>query len=1132
MFSLKKILTIAFYEAKTLFRSWFFRIFLTISLILLISINVGLFVLPASSRWMFYGIPSSIPYLNIMLFGIVQAIIGIFMASDFLKYDYKLNTTEVIYIRSMTNTEYVLGKVLGILTVFAGLNLVVLLISFVFNFFFTDVGLTPVVYLLYPVLINLPSLLFVIGLTFLLMIIFKSQAVTFISLLGYSAVSLFFLSQELNHLFDFIGLNLPWIYSDFIGFGDFSQIFTHRTIYFLLGTTFIFVSALLLRRLSQSRVMNIISFTISVICIITAVTLTKNYISKISEGKNLRKEILELNEKLNGISVVSISKFDIDLIHIKDEIEVKATMEFKNETTSPIDRLIFSLNPGLKIKNIVYNGNNPKYTRDLHILSIEPEHILKPGESGNLTIEYRGRINEDACYTEISEESREISHRLSFYNLGKRYSFITPEYVLLTPENNWYPYPGINGGNIYSGKNRMDFIDFNLTVDTAFDLQAISQGKVSSPNPGKYVFVAENPMPCLSLIIGRYENKSIVIDSVTYSINYLKGHDYFSQYFDKIDKKLEENIKAQKTDFENRLELKYQYQRLSMIETPIQFFAYPRVETQSTENILPEQVLLPEKGVTLSSADFKSLSYFFESMRGRMRRQLSPEDIQDILLRRFIDNTFLTAGTEESTPGFFRRIGEDESLVSKALSSIADQNGKSDYSIFPLYYTYTRHFSSERWPMFNTVIEYHLINKISDLRSIFRQIFTGLSEQDKANLILINHSFSEILKNPYQYDNLSEIIKLKSTYLFSLIRSRVDNEEFESFIKNYLDSVLYKDQPVEVFLSEFEKKFNIKLEHYFDSWMYDKKLPAFVISDIESYEIIEENRTRYQVKFDITNMESTEGIVYVEFRTRGGFGGDRRRFSPPEPEGETSIMLKGNQSKRVGIILDSQPFLMTINTLVSKNIPSLIVKNFQREQTSKEVEPFEGQVVLENPVYRTGEGTIIVDNEDSGFTVHSEVKTSYLMRMLHAAEKEEEEYTGIFIRNVPADWQATVGGNYYGTYRLSAYYIRAGNGEKSVSWTAQIPQSGTYDVYFYVPDLGRIMFRRRDRDNQVIQDFHFKIHHDDGTDNITLNLSNAEEGWFLLGTFYFSKGRAKVELSNKSRGRIVFADALRWTERE
>ena len=106
MFSFHVLMTVARYEIKTLLRSWFFRIFSVLALIIMVLLNVGFFALPYS-RWLWRAIPSSIPYMNLLLLNVVQAVIGVFVSADFLKYDNRLDTTEVIYMRSMTNTEYV-----------------------------------------------------------------------------------------------------------------------------------------------------------------------------------------------------------------------------------------------------------------------------------------------------------------------------------------------------------------------------------------------------------------------------------------------------------------------------------------------------------------------------------------------------------------------------------------------------------------------------------------------------------------------------------------------------------------------------------------------------------------------------------------------------------------------------------------------------------------------------------------------------------------------------------------------------------------------------------------------------------------------------------------------------------------
>ena len=69
------------------------------------------------------------------------------------------------------------------------------------------------------------------------------------------------------------------------------------------------------------------------------------------------------------------------------------------------------------------------------------------------------------------------------------------------------------------------------------------------------------------------------------------------------------------------------------------------------------------------------------------------------------------------------------------------------------------------------------------------------------------------------------------------------------------------------------------------------------------------------------------------------------------------------------------------------------------------------------------------------------------------------------------------------------------------------------------------------RGGAPIADLNFRIYHDDGTDDISLDVGNAETGWTYLGTYYLSEGTAQVELSDKSKGRIVYADAVKWVKK-
>ncbi|MDZ7378390.1 MAG: xanthan lyase, partial [candidate division KSB1 bacterium] len=237
MLSLHNIWTVARFEIKTLLRSWFFRIFAGLAVVGLFVLNLLLLTNVGNSPWIFRGLPASVPYLNLSLLNVVQAVIAVFLASDFLKRDKKLDTTEVVYMRSMTNGDYVFGKTLGIFLVFLGLNLVVLLVAGIFHAAFSDLpfGIKP--YLYYPLLISLPTLFYVFGLAFLLMSLIRNQAVTFVVLLGYIGLTLFVLGGKVHHLFDYMSFNVPLMYSDFVGFGDVGKILIHRGIYFCLGVS-------------------------------------------------------------------------------------------------------------------------------------------------------------------------------------------------------------------------------------------------------------------------------------------------------------------------------------------------------------------------------------------------------------------------------------------------------------------------------------------------------------------------------------------------------------------------------------------------------------------------------------------------------------------------------------------------------------------------------------------------------------------------------------------------------------------------------------------------------------------------------------------------------------------------------
>jgi hypothetical protein len=195
----------------------------------------------------------------------------------------------------------------------------------------------------------------------------------------------------------------------------------------------------------------------------------------------------------------------------------------------------------------------------------------------------------------------------------------------------------------------------------------------------------------------------------------------------------------------------------------------------------------------------------------------------------------------------------------------------------------------------------------------------------------------------------------------------------------------------------------------------------------------------------------------------------------------------------------------------------------------------------------------VVDNEDQGFSSVSGGKESLLTRLIRREKEDEADtYIGFRFRNPPKVWRPTIMDSFYGYERRSAHYVASGDGSAKAVWTATIPENGSYDVYAYCPTIG---FgggprggggqrgggqggpggggdsRQRQQDQGMTAEVRYIVHHDDGADEVELDTRGIETGWAPLGSYYISAGKTEVELINKSSGRIVVADAVKWVKR-
>lgn len=1152
---LHNISTVAKYEAKTLRRSWFFRLFSIGALMIFTFMNIGLFSPVGEESWELTSISSSVPLINLYLLNIGQALIVIFLAADFLKRDKKLDTNEVLYTRSMSNFEYVSGKTIGILRLFISLDLIILAIALIINIISKRMQVDILAYLWYLLLICLPTILFSLGLAFMLMSVIRNQAVTFLILLGLAALDMFWLWYRAGFIFDYMAFGLPLFKSSIIGFDNPFLIISQRGFYMCLGLALVFATVLLFKRLPQSRIHTSLSVILLVIFTAGAGLCGFNVLDTWKKNTEAKKRVIEISRGYENMLFPALTDADIDCRHKGETIEAAVRLKFINDNLEGIDRYIFSLNPGLVVTGISSNGKALDFKRINHIIEIHPGKMLQSGSTDSLTITYSGTIDENFCFPDHTESFKESPYRMEMLNVNKRQAFLDDNYVLLTPETHWYPVPGLNYYPSNPARIKVDFTRFSLRVKTDNRLIPVAQG-IMKKEDESFIFENEVPLTGLTLAIGDYHSDTLTVDSVKYFTFYFPENDYYKKDLAELRDTLSHLVSGIMRELETNFSTKYPFKTLSFLEVPVQFYSYPKMSTQTRAEVQPSMVLVPERLSTLQSAGFGKRFTRQKKNMTRNNQVITDKELQVRLFNAFIRNTFIS--------------GENFRFINGTVL-----NEPTRYRLGPSFYFFKNNFYSSEYPVINSVFESHL-QKVSNPGAGIRRFAGGLTEHDRANLILRNGSFREILAGNHGSDTIRAIVTLKGDYLFNIMRAKAGITQFNDWFRNYIDENKFQRIDIMKFNDDLTEKFGFGIYPYLDDWFNRKERPGFLFTDIEAGEIVVGNRVRYLVSFTAFNPENVVGIFNVALRTGGpGRGGGQRMMSMSRsgPGGgsftmsvqgrgmETDdiasiVVMEPGDAKKIRIIIDAEPRALIINTLFARNIPgeiNLPLNEIKKIRPGTKVTEGEEKIAALPGLKLPGE--LIVDNEDPGFDNGNIEDPGLLKKLLRVKDNNRNEYNEVNTYRAPERWEKAIQSVYYGKYILSSVYTRGGTGDRSVTWSVKIDEPGYYDIYCYLGKVGdRIMVRTgrgpggpagsgqqgppdggprgERRADSPYKDMHYIVYHDEGIDEITVDFENAEPGWNNLGRYYLSPDSAKVELTNQSSGRIVIGDAVRWVKAE
>ena len=1037
---INNIQSVAKYESKILIRSWFFKVFMVLAILILGFFDFGMLVADnGGGMWMLKALPSNLPYLNLLLLNTGQAVICIFLASEFLKRDKKLDTSEVFYVRPLSNADYVIGKIWGNLRVFLILNLIVMGMALIFNLITSGMAVDWGAYLLYFFLISIPTLVFIIGLSIFLMLVLKNQALTFIILLGYIGLTLFYISDKFYYLFDYMAYSLPLVKSTIVGFTNWETVLNHRVIYFFAGLAFIFFTIFLFRRLPNSSRSNYPWLFLSLCMLsISGAAGYKHVHSILGQGET-RALYTEINNKYVHTPKMIIEQYDISLEQQPETFVSEVTM--KGLALEPATVFTFCLNPGLQVQEIKRGGNNLDFKRDNQILLVDFGQEIIPGDTVTFSVKYGGKIDSKLCYLDIPAEILQKEYRDFLFNIDKQYVFQTDDYLLFTPETYWYPRPGTAYSNVSPDWQQTYFSKFGLQVKPLSGLTPLSQGEGVKEEDGSYSFAPEYPVQAISLIVGKYKQQSLESDSTLYSIWHIEGNDYYTATFDSILDTIPSFVRNMRENLERTYRLSYPFNRFSVIEVPVQFSTYTRAWSQAQETVQPEMVLFPEKGCVFGQLDVDKAWRNQMKWSKRGGREITEEEAKI----RALNNFFWIFQRSEGNYNF--------SSAGRGNYNISSQS--NPYFLFPQLYNYRYNIFSPDWPVANTAIELYLQKK-SDNYGWERDI-NGISNNEKASLLMEKQGFKELLANVEYRDLLENIVSLKIYRLFADPEISIGVNAFRDSVYALLEQNTFRNIQFESLLDTLGNISHTDIRSGLSEWLHPTPLPYYSLGRPDVTRITNRGQEVFVLRMQVSNNSDHDGIVHIDIQGVG-----RRDQNNIDPRTSRKIPLAAHQTKELVSVWEEAPRDVAVNTLISGNLPSVInqpVGNIKQER--RQTIDTEGDFIVSASSQDIG-GEIIVDNEDTTLFVLSEPDVvGMLPKWLDKVEDTSFKYSGVSDWRPPLQWTATTNANYYGKYIRSAYVIKSGNGSQTATWKIPVPAEGQYDAYYYVRKNNEMRYNDR-----------------------------------------------------------------------
>lgn len=792
-----------------------------------------------------------------------------------------------------------------------------------------------------------------------------------------------------------------------------------------------------------------------------------------------------------------------------------------------LSHVLLTLNPGFAVAEVSSaDGRALTAEHADGLLDIELDRALAPGERRSLNLRYDGRPDIGFGYLDSVLKLETVDmNEAQVGLLGYERGLFDRRYVALMPGIRWLPASGVDVGRDDPRTRRTDYFRIDLEVEVPPTWLAAGPGKRqvlgSSGDGAKFRFAPAASVPEVALMAGEFESFATEIEGITFEVLVHPGHDENFEVLADARGEVEQWIED-RLDIAAEAGLSYPFDAFTVVEVPNTLRSYEGGWRLDTALAPPSMMLLHETSFPTARFDFDLFNAGFFGNSRDLDQEGGEARVNRNRLVNFFSNDF--AGGNLFT-------GAARSFFAHRTSAFGPEAIALDFALEELA---TLLVSGQR--------SYFSVHLFTNINQAATSIINGMQGRGATGVadavILVQTSRTEVWEaaleaplsdlDPWEDPQRTiDVLTLKGGEMAEAIYDTLGPDAVGRLLARLLEQHAGASYTLADLVAVGESV-DADLGPLFEDWFANSGLPGFVAGEPRLYRLPDgdSGESRYQLLLRVSNEEPVAGFTRVAWTVGGTLaepGGPVLVATEGGRATSDPIRVPGNSAIEFGVVLSEPPAAAYVQPYLALNRENFLAGLLNTSGIpSRNVEPFNG--VREVAFDAGGDDRIVADDLDESFSIATEEGTEDLrLAGRNSAAAGMDQGLPVAAGNgLPSRWSRRVSQTSWGRYRHTVTYMGAGDGTTRAVMPASIPAAGLWELEIHVPFLPYIPAERRGRWN-------LEIVSANGSEPVSYVASVGIVGWNLVGEFRLPAGEVRVEISDRTDGMLVVADAIAWS---